>query len=51
MIFFDAKRPITKEILQRINLTVIAQYYRLEHETAAYFAANRPECSSAEGSL
>lgn len=37
IIFFDAKRPITKDILQRINLRAIAQYAHLESEAAKYF--------------
>ncbi len=41
LIFFDAKRPITKEILQRIDVRKIAQYYHLEQEAATYFSVKR----------
>ena len=37
LIFFDAKRPITKDILQRIDLHEIAKFYHLEHEAATFF--------------
>lgn len=43
LIFFDAKRPITKDILQRINLYEIAKFYHLEREAAALLRKNEQE--------
>ncbi len=38
LIFFDAKRPITKDILQRIDLKKLADYYHPEEHTSSYFS-------------
>lgn len=38
LIFFDAKRPIKTEILGRIDLKKVAEYYGLEKEAAPYLS-------------
>ena len=43
LIFFDAKRPITKDILQRINLYEIAKFYHFEREAAALLRKSEQE--------
>jgi hypothetical protein len=39
LIFFDAKRPITKDILQRIDLQKLAERYHVEERAYEYFAS------------
>ncbi len=37
LIFWDTKRPITKNILQRIDLKKLAEHYHLEEQAYKYF--------------
>jgi hypothetical protein len=38
LIFFDAKRPITQGILQRINLEEVAKHYHVEEKIKRYLS-------------